>query len=80
MGMTEAFEKIVLGLIMSVVVGGFIVGLYPTMSTYFGNTQVFVLGSVVMFIFGIIGLLYVYGVLKSSMDEIKNEGSPPFMG
>jgi uncharacterized integral membrane protein len=74
-----AFEKIFVGLIFAIILGAIIVGLYPSMSISYGNTQVFPLGGVVLLLVGMLGLIFIYLVIKSAMDEM-NEGKNPFMG
>ena len=73
MGLTESFISVIMGLIYAAIIGAFIVGLYPTLSIYYGNSEVFVLGSIILLIVGIIGLIFLLNVLKKAGGEIQEK-------
>jgi F0F1-type ATP synthase assembly protein I len=73
MGAFEAVDDAISGLIGAVIVGAMIAALWATINLYFGNSDVFALGLIVIAIIGFIPLIYVVGMLKKLMRSTQTE-------
>lgn len=70
MAIMEGLTEIFTGIIGVIILGAFIVAIYPTAQASYGNSTVFLLGSVVMLIVGIIPLFYLFGVMQSGFKKL----------
>lgn len=71
MGIMDATETIMLGLVSLIIIGATITALYPTLVEYFGNSEIFATGSLVLALIGLIALVFIIGLFKKIMDDTK---------
>ena len=71
MGIMEATETIMLGLVSLIIIGATITALYPTLEEYFGNSEIFATGALVLALIGLISLVFVIGLFKRIMSDTK---------
>lgn len=80
MGLMDSFQYIFEGLILLVIIGGVFVGIWPSLSTYFGNSQVFLVGALILVIAGMIPLVFIYTIIKGIIDKGRQDDTPPIYG
>lgn len=71
MGIMDATETIIVGLVSLIIIGAVITALYPTLQTYFGNAEIFATGALVLALIGLIALVFIIGLFKRIMDDTK---------
>jgi len=72
MGLIDASNTVIEGLIGAIIIGGLYIGMWATLISYYGNTQVFVFGAIVMILLGIIPIAYVANVIKRVMRDTED--------
>lgn len=70
MGVFESLQELFIALIATVLLGAFIVGVYPTALSSYGNNQVFLLGSIVMLIIGVIPIFFLFSAAQKAYRQI----------
>jgi len=71
MGIMDATETIMVGLVSLIIIGATVTALYPTLTEYFGNTEIFATGALVLALIGLIALVFIIGLFKRIMDDTK---------
>lgn len=69
MGLFDAMNHLVEGIILAVIIGAVIVALYPILAIYFLNATVFPTGLVAMGILGLIPLVWVWNVIQGMIKK-----------
>lgn len=70
MGAFESLQELFIALIATVVLGAFIVAIYPSAQASYGNTTVFLMGSIVMLIIGVIPIFFLLSAAQKAYREI----------
>lgn len=73
MGAIESTEEIIEGLVLAIVIGGIYAGMWATLITYYGNSEVFAFGALVLGILGLVPVAFAYGVLKRTLQFMNKE-------
>lgn len=73
MGLLEATEDIIKGVILLIVIATIMVALWPSLVPYLGNGEVFPIGLVTLGILGMIPLVWVIGLLMKIFKEMRGK-------
>lgn len=73
MGATEALERVMTGIISATILGAFMVGIWPTLLLFYGNTEVFFLSVVIIVMLGLIPLVFVVGIVLDSFKAFREK-------
>jgi hypothetical protein len=75
MGLVDSFKFAFEGMILAAILGGIIVGLWPTLSSYYSNS-IFSAGALILIMFGLLPLVFVYAIIRGMMDKARQEDEP----
>ncbi len=73
MGLSEAFETAVLGVFFVLILAAIIVGIWPQLVFYLGNTEVFATGGVTLGLIGLLTLILVVAVIMKIFKDTRSE-------
>lgn len=73
MGLLEAFETIILGVLITIVISQSIVIMFPDLSSALGNAQVFPLGGITISLIGFIPIVLIIGIIKRTLKDTEQE-------
>jgi len=75
MGLEEATESIIVGVIMLLVISQIIIVIYPLLAVPLSNTTVFPAGGVTLILIGFITLFFAIAILLKLFKQAKQETS-----
>ena len=73
MGVMDAVDTSINGLLGGIIIGAVYTGLWATLIGYYGNSEIFLLGALVLTIAGIIPIVFFVALIKRIMNDTASE-------